>query len=214
MNLKNKLLPSLAIQRVAIVHTLEAGRSPDIITKRSVILMSMLSKLQPVTLAEFEALEKQEGLTYELIDSVVMMSPRPAIKHQRINGKLHAALLPLLTSKHCEPILEADLIIEEQNFVPDLMVVCGDNLDDMPHYDKPPLIVIEIVSPSSVSRDYFVKRRAYNEIGAQEYWIVSPEEKCIMVICFATGEECRYCEGSAKSFIMPEIAIDLGNIFA
>ena len=35
----------------------------------------------------------------------------------------------------------------EQNFVPDLMVVCEENLDDMAHYDKPPLLVVEILSP-------------------------------------------------------------------
>lgn len=175
--------------------------------------MTLLKELQPVTLAEFEAMEKQEGLTYELIDGVVMMSPRPAIKHQRINGKLYAGFLSLLSDKNCEPILESDLIIEKQNFVPDLMVVCDENLDEMIHYDKPPLIVVEIISPSSGSRDYFVKRRAYKELGVQEYWIVSPEEKCIMIICFATDEECRYCEGQAKSFVMPEIVIDLKDIF-
>ena len=35
--------------------------------------MTLVKELQPVTMAEFEAMEKQEGLTYELIDSVVMM---------------------------------------------------------------------------------------------------------------------------------------------
>ena len=143
-----------------------------------------------------------------------MMSPRPSIKHQQISGKLHMALWHILKKKNCTPILEADLIIQEQNFVPDLMIVCDEGLDDMTHYDKPPLIVVEIISPSSGSRDYFVKRRSYKEIGVQEYWIVSPEEKCIMVICFSSDEECRYCDGTVKSYIMPEIEIALEDIFA
>ena len=51
--------------------------------------MSYLKELSQVTLEDFLTMPKEEGLTYELIDGVVMMSPRPAIKHQRINGRLY-----------------------------------------------------------------------------------------------------------------------------
>ena len=176
--------------------------------------MSYLKELSQVTLEDFLAMPKEEGLTYELIDGVVMMSPRPAIKHQQINGNLYYQFRTILKDKHCEPIQEADLILDEQNFVPDLMVVCEENLDDMAHYDKPPLLVVEIVSASSASRDYFVKRCAYKTLGVQEYWIVSPEETCIMVICFTTDEECRYCEGTVKSYVLPEVSVPLEDVFS
>lgn len=176
--------------------------------------MSYLKELSQVTLEDFLAMPKEERLTYELIDGVVMMSPRPAIKHQRISGNLYYQFRTILKDKHCEPIQEADLILDEQNFVPDLMVVCEENLDDMAHYDKPPLLVVEILSPSSASRDYFVKRRAYETLGVQEYWIVSPEETCIMVICFTTDEECRYCEGTVKSYVLPEVSVPLEDVFS
>ena len=176
--------------------------------------MNVAKPLNRTTFDEFQQITKEEHVTYELIDGIVMMSPRPSIKHQQISGKLHMALWHILKKKNCTPILEADLIIQEQNFVPDLMIVCDEGLDDMTHYDKPPLIVVEIISPSSGSRDYFVKRRSYKEIGVQEYWIVSPEEKCIMVICFSSDEECRYCDGIVKSYVMPEIEIALEDIFA
>lgn len=54
--------------------------------------MTLFKEPQSVTLTEFEAMEKQEGLTCELIDGVVMMSPRPAIKHQRISGNIYHEL--------------------------------------------------------------------------------------------------------------------------
>ena len=62
--------------------------------------MTLVKELQPVTMAEFEAMEKQEGLTYELIDSVVMMSPRPAVKHQKVSGKTYAKLLHIQEGKN------------------------------------------------------------------------------------------------------------------
>jgi len=176
--------------------------------------MTQLKELHPVTMAEFVAMEKQEHLTYELIDGVVMVSPRPAFKHQIISGHIYYELREALNGTNWEPLPEVDLIIQEQNFVPDLIVVYDDNLDQMIYYDKPPIIAIEIISPSRASRDYFVKRRAYQEVGVQEYWIVSPEEQCIMVISFATGEICRYGDGQVKSYVLPEIAIDLDAIFA
>ena len=33
-----------------------------------------------------------------------------------------------------------------------------------------------------------------------------------MVICFVTGETGQYCDGKMKSFIMPEIEIDLNDV--
>lgn len=175
--------------------------------------MSQLPESQPVSLTEFEQMKKQDGLTYELIDGVVMMSPRPAARHQLISLRLSATLYGILTGKPCTPIQELDLVLEGQNFVPDLMIVCDEGLEDMAHYEKPPVIVVEIVSPSSGSRDYFVKRQKYEELGIQEYWIVSPEEKCIMVIAFGSGQQARYCDGQAKSFVMPEILFDLKQVF-
>jgi len=175
--------------------------------------MTQLKELQPVTLADFEAMEKQEGLTYELIDGVVMMSPRPAAKHQKTSGNIYYELRNVLKGKNCEPIQEIDLVLEQQNFVPDLMVVCNENLDDMIRYENPPLIIIEIVSPSSASRDHIIKREAYEELGIQEYWIVSPGEKCITVFSFATNKKEHFCDGQVKSFVLPEIAIDLSAIF-
>ena len=177
--------------------------------------MTQLEKLHPVTMAEFEAMEKQEHLTYELIDGMVLMSPRPAIRHQRISRRLIVALSDLLERKNCELLAEVDLVLRENHYVPDLMVVCDEpNLDDLKRYEKPPLIVIEIVSPHSASYDYFTKRNEYEALGIQEYWIVSPEELCVMVIGFLTEEHQKYCEGQVKSFVLPEIAIELRDIFA
>lgn len=176
--------------------------------------MTEVRELQPTSFAEFEALPKEEGWNYELIDGMVMMSPRPTAKHQKVSGNIYHELRNVLKGKHCEPILEIDLVLEGENFIPDLMVICDENLDEVARYEKPPLIAIEIVSPSSTSRDYYVKRQAYARLGVQEYWIVSPEEKCIIVISFATNEDTQFCEGTVKSFVLPEVEIDLTDIFS
>ena len=174
--------------------------------------MGDMKNLCAMTVEIFERMPKEEGINYELIDGTVMMSPRPAIKHQKISGRLFAALWNILKGKNCEPIQEIDLVLEDNHFVPDLMVICNDTLDGT-RYEMPPLIVLEIVSPTSSSRDYITKRHKYEQLGIKEYWIVSPEEKCITVFDFASGTNMMYCEEQVKSSVLPDIIILLSDIF-
>ena len=176
--------------------------------------MTEIKELHRMTLQEFLNEPQQEGYRYELIDGIKMMSPRPAGAHQMISGNLFAELRSILRGKGCGPLLEMDLVLKDNNLIPDLMVVCDDvNLNELKRQEKPPLIAIEIVSPSTVSIDYFTKRLKYEHLGVQEYWIISPDEKCIVVINFITGQQERFCEGQIVSYALPEIQIDLNKIF-
>ena len=134
--------------------------------------MTQMKSLQPVTLSEFGAMKKEEGRNYELIDGIVIMSPRPSLAHQWISGKLFLELWHILKGTSCMPIQEIDLVLDEQNFIPDLMVICNEDIRERKHYDKPPMIAIEIISPTSASRDHILKRRKYEQLGVREYWIV------------------------------------------
>ena len=175
--------------------------------------MTEVKELQRMTLEEFLSQPQEEGWNYELIDGIKMMSPRPSKEHQNISGNLYFELRNALNTKNCKPLLEADLVIDENNLVPDLMVICNEPLEGK-RQETPPLIAIEIISPSTASVDYFTKRLKYELLGVQEYWIVAPEEKCIMVIRYATNEQERYCEGKVTSYVLPEVEIDLASIFA
>lgn len=174
--------------------------------------MNVAKPLKLYTFEEFEALKKDDNLTYELIDGVVMMSPRPALEHQAISGNLYFELRNALKTTNCKPIQEIDLVLEKNNLVPDLMIICNDELKGT-RYEKAPFIVVEIVSPSSISRDCFFKRHKYEQLGIQEYWVIIPDEKCVDVFCFENKQYTHYCGGKIKSFVLPEIEIDLSSIF-
>ena len=107
------------------------------------------------------------------------------------------------------------MALDNDYIVPDMSVICDDvsSLLEAARYKKAPLIVMEIVSPSSSGRDYMLKRMKYQQLGIEEYWIVSPEEKCIWVIHYAEQAEHHYCDGEAKSAVLPELAIYLEQIF-
>ena len=174
--------------------------------------MNVAKPLKLYTVEEFEQMEKEEHLTYELIDGVVMMSPRPAKTHQNISGNLYFEMRNALKHTNCKPLQEVDLALNHDIMVPDIMVLCNDNMQGT-RQTTPPLIVVEIVSPSSSGCDYMLKRLKYQQLGIEEYWIVSPEEKCIWVIHYAEQAEHHYCDGEAKSVVLPELVIDLEQIF-
>ena len=177
--------------------------------------MNVARPIAPVTLEEFEQMDKDVRMDYELIDSVVMMSPRPTVGHQMISGNLYYQLRKLLNNNECIPIQEVDLLLESNLFEPDLLVICDkiDDLINLKRYEKVPLIAIEIVSPSTSSRDYIVKRHKYEALGIKEYWIISPEEKCITIFDFTEATHKMYCTGEVQSNMIPEIRIPLSDIF-
>lgn len=54
--------------------------------------MSVAKPFKQHTIEEFEQMVKDDHHIYELIDGVIMMSPRPAKKHQNISGNLYFEL--------------------------------------------------------------------------------------------------------------------------
>lgn len=177
--------------------------------------MNVAKPLKLYTVEEFELMDKDEHLTYELIDGVVMMSPRPALKHQLVSANLHDALGAIVKKHGCHMLSEIELFLDDNYIVPDISIICDEitNFIDSTRYKQPPLIVMEIVSPSSTSRDYMLKRLKYQQLGIQEYWIVSPDDKCVWVIHYAQGVEHHYCDGMVQSAVLPELAVNLEQIF-
>jgi Uma2 family endonuclease len=43
----------------------------------------------------------------------------------------------------------------------------------------PPMLVIEVVSPSSARADRFTKRRLYQEMGVPFYWLVDADARVV-----------------------------------
>lgn len=50
-----------------------------------------------------------------------------------------------------------------------------------------PLLVVEVVSPDSVKRDYRHKRSEYAALEIPEYWIVDPLESKVSVLLWNDG---------------------------
>lgn len=169
--------------------------------------MTEVKNLSYITLEEFETMEKDERLTYELINNIVMMSPSPSKEHQIIGNKILFRLNINLVHTTCQPLYEYDIRANGDIYRPDIMVFCEDD-------EELPLIVIEIVSPTSKRRDLVIKVAKYEQAGIAEYWIADPKTRTITVHDFVNAEtEIYMIEDTIKSKAVPEIIISVADIF-
>lgn len=130
------------------------------------------------------ALAYQEEYNFETINGkTVMMSPRPAAKHNHIVRNLTIIFGNYLRGKRCQLFVDGmDVHLDEKNtFVPDLFIVCDKHKIRQNGVYGAPDLVVEVLSPSSIGRDRGIKKDIYEKTGVKEYWIVVPETKSVEV---------------------------------
>ncbi|MDF2668969.1 MAG: hypothetical protein K0R67_1275 [Paenibacillus sp.] len=122
-----------------------------------------------------ERYEIIEGVRYDFLSS-------PKITHQALLGQLH---MSLNTSCHADGVIllaPMDVHLSKDNIVqPDLIFIASDNLSIMKNEKimGPPSLLVEILSPSTGSRDKVLKKKLYSRFGISEYWIIDPVHSAV-----------------------------------
>ena len=123
----------------------------------------------------------------ELIDGVIYDMGAPSLTHQRILGDLFV-LFRECAAKHnmpCEVYLSpCDVRLDKDNYTmvqPDLLVICGEYDENGIRYEGAPELVVEILSPSSRSKDMVLKLYKYQNAGVKEYWIIDSKHRTVYV---------------------------------
>ena len=81
-----------------------------------------------------------------------------------------------------------DVILTNHDvFEPDILVTADPSQITRRGIEAPPLLVVEILSPSTRKVDRGLKSRRYAELGVPHYWIVDPDEKRIECFHLAEG---------------------------
>ena len=78
-------------------------------------------------------------------------------------------------------------------------------------------MVIEILSPSTASRDTMVKFSKYLQAGVREYWIVDPESKMVRVCLLIDGKydiKDHFTEGAIPVNVLDGCTINMRGVFA
>ena len=133
-----------------------------------------------------------DGLRHEIIDGAHYMTPSPNQRHQELVARLHLSLGAFLEDRPDRGRLflsPFDVVFSFHDVVePDLVFVAPDQLEILTaqNIQGTPALVIEVLSPSTRTRDLEVKRRLYNRAGVPEYWLVDPDLNAVTVYRRAT----------------------------
>ncbi len=117
--------------------------------------------------------------SWELIDGIpYAMSPAPVPEHQRVSMKLSFQFEKAFNNgcKKCKTYIPIDWKIAEDIIVqPDLLIVC-DKIEKK-FLDFPPVLVVEVLSPSTASKDRGEKMELYQSQQVKYYLIADPQFK-------------------------------------
>jgi Uma2 family endonuclease len=161
---------------------------------------------------------------WELIQGIpYAMVPAPVINHQRVIRDIERQLYDLLDNcSKCEVLWTVDWPIAEDTVVqPDLLVVCGDQDEiGVTKLEITPVIVFEVLSPSTSKKDRTLKYRLYEEAGVKYYCIVDIDTKSATIFSLQDQpakyrEENEFKDEKILFDLGPcRIAFDLGKIFS
>jgi len=120
-----------------------------------------------MTLEEFYAWDSGDERRYELIDGVPMAMTSPANAHGTLVAKLARRLGEALDARPpCEVVVEVGIVSLTRNntgYQADLAVSCKRQPPDQ-HAMANPILIVEILSPSTESHDRKVKLVDYRRI--------------------------------------------------
>ena len=165
--------------------------------------------LQRVPMSWEQYLKLPERPRAEWVEGVaVIMNAPVSFGHGDSALRLGAALIQALP--HLYVVTEVRLWVAEDILrAPDIMVTDTRPQDDWAvSVSEPPLMVAEVLSPSTRSEDAIVKAAEYAKAGIGQYWIVDPEQRTVEVM--------RNIEGAWNRLVVlddddPEVTVVLAG---
>ena len=168
------------------------------------------------TLADYEALP--EHTKADFIEGELVMAPAPTPWHERLLIRLVEELAALLGTGWGDRVLVSRFEISAYGEAaqPDVVVLPeGTRATGETWMPPTPVLVAEILSPSTASHDRGAKLRFFGRAGVSEAWIVDPKTRTIEVHDLATGGKRLFSEGGvAESRAVAGLRVDVAAFFA
>ncbi|MBO0351513.1 Uma2 family endonuclease [Phormidium pseudopriestleyi FRX01] len=161
---------------------------------------------------------------YELVNGKLEIMNPPTIRHlliadfirDSLKAEINRKKLPWLCFKEAgvrtgfrkSRLTDICVVLQEQVI---------DLLDKSAVFQTPPLLVIEVVSPESINRDYRYKRSEYAAAEIPEYWIIDPILNKLSVLRLEEGfyeETILTASQPIVSQVFPELTLTVDQVLA
>lgn len=141
-----------------------------------------------MTIAEFdEFVERQgdESSRYELIDGEIVMMTNPTRRHEKIVGNMGARLKLAMDKRGCQSFQGGTRVQRDANrkakdkLKPDIVVRCGpdDSKSERLTYVDDPVVVVEVLSPSTMDYDRGPKLIFYKSLETLQHIVIAYQDE-------------------------------------
>ena len=134
----------------------------------------------------------EDECQHEILDGMHFVNPAPNLYHQTVSRRLQFILYSQIEQRGLGQIFDApcDVQLSAHDILqPDLIIVLNQNrhILSTTRINGTPDLIVEILSPSTESRDRVLKRERYQAAGVPEYWIVDPLEHTLEQLILQDG---------------------------
>lgn len=123
---------------------------------------------------------------YELVDGVVIMSPRPSRQHQKVLRLIMRQFEAFLDAhpdgdSRFDFYSDVDIRFSPRCvYAPDLCCFLTGRVPPLhATLDIPPDLIVEILTPGNKTPDLIRKRADYGRFGVREYWVIEPADGAV-----------------------------------
>ena len=141
---------------------------------------------------EYLQFENQSHSKSEYIDGWIRAMTGASVRHNQVKGNCCFSLRLKLRNKPCRPF-ESDMKVrirfagKTRYYYPDVQVVCRSNEPASVFQDQP-VLIIDVLSPSTRNYDWNEKLEAYLQIPSLECYIVLEQHQPIATVFRKTND--------------------------
>jgi Uma2 family endonuclease len=158
-------------------------------------MTTALRRPEPITIEAFDKFveaQPDDSALFELVDGVIIMMTNPTQAHERIVTNIAGPLIPAMDARGCDVffgnmrVQRSDDRRETDKTKPDVVVRCG--ALGTTNYITDPLVVIEVLSPSTMDTDRGPKLDFYKSLPTVRHIVLVYQDE-MRVEHYRRGEQ-------------------------
>ncbi|WP_406146284.1 Uma2 family endonuclease [Streptomyces sp. NBC_01012] len=137
-----------------------------------------------ISAEQYDSWSEEQCAGIEIVDGMVVVSPRASKRHNRL-ARILANALDAAAGSDWKADTDFDVRLQDvplTNRRPDVVVYRAETIDLTPTRPEHVLLVVEVVSPGSETTDRIVKADQYAKAGIPFYWRVEQPPTGVPII--------------------------------
>lgn len=180
--------------------------------------MNALARPIRMTPEDFVAWEREQPERYEFFDGEVLAMVGEMLAHSAIVDNMQAALRAALAGRGCRALQSNTKVPVGPNcFYPDVLVACG-RLDMRADFIAAPVLLAEVLSPSTQGHDRGAKWDTYRRLPSLETFLLVEQDRVLVHLYRRNGELWTFSAHDGLDEVIecaePPVRLRVGDFYA